>query len=523
MLAGREGLWRPVADHLWQSTLFVVLAALLAAALKRNHARTRFCLWFLSSVKFLVPLSLLAAFGSRLSWLPAAAAERTTFWFAIGGPFAANVSAVDKAVPPSLLVHYVPALVLLVWTAGSGLVLAFWLARWRRMAAATRPRHMQSAASELEQLRQAEIRAGLEPKIRLLTSGDGFEPGIVGIFRPVLVLPGGISERLSEAQLAAVMDHEICHVRRRDNLTAAVHAVVEAAFWFHPLVWWVGARMMEERERACDEEVLRIGNDAREYAEGILRVCKFYLEAPRLLAAGVGGSKLRNRIEAIMAGNSGVNLDRKRKWLLATIGAAAIVLPIANGVLYPVAGRAEARQQSASPAAKYVLGDIRLEGDMHDREFIRKRILEAWSGREFAEVRELTESVMQEGVRAEFQNRGYFKAVASEAALEPLGTVDEKQSIRLVTTVDDGAQYRVGAVTVAGVDEDRALALPATALRAQFHLETGDLADIREMRGGIDRVKKLYAEKGKSASVVPEFRFNDGLATLDIIFRVRES
>ncbi|HKF25353.1 MAG TPA: hypothetical protein VKB24_05235 [Candidatus Acidoferrum sp.] len=43
------------------------------------------------------------------------------------------------------------------------------------------------------------------------------------------------------------------------------------------------------------------------------------------------------------------------------------------------------------------------------------------------------------------------------------------------------------------------------------------------MRGGIGRVKKLYAEKGKSASVVPEFRFNDGLATLDIMFHVKDS
>jgi len=54
--------------------------------------------------------------------------------------------------------------------------------------------------------------------------------------------------------------HEVQHVRRRDNLAAAMHLVVEAIFWFHPLVWWLGARLVEERERACDEEVLRLGN-----------------------------------------------------------------------------------------------------------------------------------------------------------------------------------------------------------------------------------------------------------------------
>ena len=55
---------------------------------------------------------------------------------------------------------------------------------------------------------------------------------------------------------------------RRDNLAAAIHMVVEAIFWFHPLVWWIGARLVEERERACDEEVLRLGNEPTVYHYG---------------------------------------------------------------------------------------------------------------------------------------------------------------------------------------------------------------------------------------------------------------
>jgi bla regulator protein BlaR1 len=53
--------------------------------------------------------------------------------------------------------------------------------------------------------------------------------------------------------MEAMLAHELCHVRRRDNLTSAMHMVVEVVFWFHPLVWWIGVRLMEERERACDE------------------------------------------------------------------------------------------------------------------------------------------------------------------------------------------------------------------------------------------------------------------------------
>ena len=46
--------------------------------------------------------------------------------------------------------------------------------------------------------------------------------------------------------------------------------LIEGLFWFHPLVWWLGARMVHERERACDEEVLRAGSEPGTYAESIL-------------------------------------------------------------------------------------------------------------------------------------------------------------------------------------------------------------------------------------------------------------
>jgi len=88
--------------------------------------------------------------------------------------------------------------------------------------------------------------------------------------------------------------------RRRDNLTAAIHMVVEAIFWFHPLVWWFGARLVEERERACDEAVLSLGCEPRDYADAILSVCKLYLESPIVCVSGISGSDLKRRIVRIM-------------------------------------------------------------------------------------------------------------------------------------------------------------------------------------------------------------------------------
>lgn len=69
--------------------------------------------------------------------------------------------------------------------------------------------------------------------------------------------------------------------------------IVEATFWFHPLVWWIGARLVEERERACDEEVLSVGGEPHDYAEGILNVCKLYVESPLVCVSGITGSNLK--------------------------------------------------------------------------------------------------------------------------------------------------------------------------------------------------------------------------------------
>ena len=95
------------------------------------------------------------------------------------------------------------------------------------------------------------------------------EPGVVGLWRPVLLVPSGIEDDLTPRQLTAVLTHELCHVRRRDNVTAAVHMIAEAMFWFYPPVWWIGSRLVDERERACDEEVLRRCGEPQTYAEGI--------------------------------------------------------------------------------------------------------------------------------------------------------------------------------------------------------------------------------------------------------------
>src|SRR5439155_12218642 len=149
-------------------------------------------------------------------------------------------------------------------------ILATSFGKWRRVGAIVRASPPIERGPEVDALRRLERRTGVSQPIAMVTSTSALEPGIFGIVRPVLLWPAAIGAHLNADQIATILAHEVAHVRRRDNLAAAIQMVVEAIFWFHPLVWWMGARLVEERERACDEAVVGPGGGHAVYAETML-------------------------------------------------------------------------------------------------------------------------------------------------------------------------------------------------------------------------------------------------------------
>ncbi len=355
---GNQGWLASVVNHLWQSTLVILLAWLLTLALKRNEARTRYWVWMVASLKLLVPFSLFIFIGELLR--PAAAIPAPSPHFAAAivnmtQPFSPSaepaIAALSKPAVPAPAPHHPDLLrmiLLAVWLCGFLLLLVRWARRWRVLRATVR-----SAAS-----------MPLRAEVPVLSSSLLLEPGIFGIFCPVLLLPEKILNRLSVPQLRSILAHEMCHVRRRDNLTAAIHMVVEAIFWFHPAVWWIGTRLIEERERACDEAVLQLGNDAEVYAQSLLNVCKFYTESPVACMSGVTGSDLKRRIVRIMTEQTGRKLDLSRKLLLSLAAMIAVALPVGFGLVHATQVRAQsAPANSAANIAATWQGTLHTDRD----------------------------------------------------------------------------------------------------------------------------------------------------------------
>lgn len=110
-----------------------------------------------------------------------------------------------------------------------------------------------------------------------------------------------------------------------------MHRIVQTLFWFHPLVWWLGARLIHERERACDEDVLQQGFEPQIYARAMLKVCEFCLSAPSGCVAGVTGSDLKKRIEAVMVNRTALHLSYAKKGLLAAVGMSSVLSVVVLG------------------------------------------------------------------------------------------------------------------------------------------------------------------------------------------------
>jgi beta-lactamase regulating signal transducer with metallopeptidase domain len=306
---------RALIDHLWQSTLFGAAIWSITLALRSNSAAVRHWLWLLASLKFLVPFSALYLAGAAAGLFTPVEAQPTLFGAAvqvatpvISPSLSLNAPSPD---PSSLLPSLAGAWALVALVLG-----ARWLRNWRAANLISRAARPAPGALPDARVTDAEV-----------------EPAVARVLNPVVLLPSALLGRLSETQLDAVMAHEREHIARHDNLKAHLHSLVEALFWFHPLVWFISRQLMEERERACDESVLERGHDPGEYAAGILAVCRHCASAHRRHAVAAIAGDLTTRIRHILGNQPPLALGFTKAFLLSACTLAVGTIPFAAGAM----------------------------------------------------------------------------------------------------------------------------------------------------------------------------------------------
>ncbi|WP_421799120.1 M56 family metallopeptidase [Haliscomenobacter sp.] len=144
-------------------------------------------------------------------------------------------------------------------------------------------------------------RLGITQKVGLLESGIIPGPASLGFFRPLILLPIGLINHLTVAEVEAILLHELAHIQRSDYLVNVLQRVLENVFFFNPALLWLSHRIREERENCCDDLALQVLQDEQLYAQTLLRFQEYqWLEPPYAQAFGGNKMPLLARIKRIL-------------------------------------------------------------------------------------------------------------------------------------------------------------------------------------------------------------------------------
>ena len=216
--------------HLLYASI-VCLAAWGLTSLWKGNATWNYWIWVATSLNFIVPLG---GFFDRFGASPVSWATQLGGLDDVGIGISRNLT--------------VAAVLFGVWLFGAVFMLARLLARMRRDRRDVRVSVRQDSA----RFRQPFLAHGVPVSL----SATGEAPSVDGMLRPRISLPQGVDTLLSDAELDAVLIHEVTHARRRDNLIGLLHELAQCALWFHPLVWLTGFRLAMFRELSCDDSVI---------------------------------------------------------------------------------------------------------------------------------------------------------------------------------------------------------------------------------------------------------------------------
>jgi len=290
----------------------VLAAGVLSLVLRRASPRARYVVWGLVVTRALVPVVLVSPIGlipspetppppapvdcSEVSEQGAAAMTAPP-----ADPSPSREAAGPLALPPRGSIAQVLAAGWLLGVLGLGSVVVLRHRRLRREIGAGDPA---PAAIETFVERQRR-RLGLDWPVTVRVCGSRRPAGlaVVGVVRPVLVLPAWMAESWDETVFGPLVVHELVHLRRRDGWANLAVTVVQVLYFFHPLVWLATRLLVRERERVCDDEV--VAAYAGRSAPYVRALCRYALApaggpfAPTLSSLAASRADLVRRIERL--------------------------------------------------------------------------------------------------------------------------------------------------------------------------------------------------------------------------------
>jgi len=176
-----------------------------------------------------------------------------------------------------------------------------------------------------EKLTELASKMGLNQPVKIMQSGIAMAPMVVGHFKPLILIPLGLLNGLSGAEVEAILSHELAHIKRKDYLVNLLQSFIEIVFFFNPAVLWVSQLIKTEREHCCDDLAIACVNDRKNYVQALIFCQEFKQRAPAYAMAITGkkGSLLHRASRMLFNTNSTLN---KMEKTILTIALVSVVV-----------------------------------------------------------------------------------------------------------------------------------------------------------------------------------------------------
>ena len=343
-----------LADAFVKATVLLFVAALGTLLLRRSPAALRHLVWALACGGVLaLPLASALLPNWRLAVWPRLEVPVAFHADRIAGPMApertptvapraqpaappkssgaAVVSRTDNGPVRWQLTADWTALVFPMWLGGALVVFILLMVAIARIAWLDRVSARVLDGQWLVLVEDLSRELGLTRPVRLLRAKGPAMPMTWGMRRPAILLPAEADEWPAERRRDVLL-HELAHVKRHDFLIQLIARMACAVYWFHPLVWLAVTRLREERERACDDHVLRAGATPSAYATHLLEIARGLRAARATSLASVAMARpaqLATRLIDVLDARRCRDTLSPRSALPAWIAAIAVVVPLA--------------------------------------------------------------------------------------------------------------------------------------------------------------------------------------------------
>ena len=186
--------------------------------------------------------------------------------------------------------------------------------------------------------------------VQLLESGIVKVPMVMGILKPVILLPLGLLAQLPADEIEAILLHELAHIQRRDYFVNLVQSFAETLFFFNPALMWLSSLIREERENCCDDIAIGVTNNKTKFIDALISFQEFDLAKPGM-SMGFPGKKhqLLNRVKRILSKRN-KTLNTTEKSILTLSMAILIMLSFVAAKNIPVSKLRKKLSFNSAPA-----------------------------------------------------------------------------------------------------------------------------------------------------------------------------